>query len=100
MQTNGETMKLSNHREQIADQVAMLGDDVKGLGGLVGDAARDGVVTAKERSIELVDQGREKIKHASRKVEERASEKPLETAGVALVAGLALGAWLGRRFLG
>jgi ElaB/YqjD/DUF883 family membrane-anchored ribosome-binding protein len=77
--------------ERFAEQASAVAKDIQGMGALAKDVAHEKLEEFQENASAVYEQGRHKVRGASRTLERFIAEQPLTSVLIAAGAGLLLG---------
>jgi ElaB/YqjD/DUF883 family membrane-anchored ribosome-binding protein len=77
--------------ERFAEQATAVAKDIQGMGALARDVAHEGLEELQENASAVYEQGRDKVRGASRTLERFIAEQPLTSVLIAAGVGLFLG---------
>jgi len=99
MTTGTETREPGAARasDRLREQVGTVGEDLKTLGGLARDVAREKLGEARTTATEAYAEGRRRAEHGLDDLSRRIQEKPIQAIAIAAGIGALLGALLARR---
>ena len=83
--------------EQLREKAGALREDLRDIGSLAPDAAREKFRAIKADAKECMEQSRERVADAKEGVEEFIRERPLQSVMIAAGAGVLIGLLLSRR---
>jgi ElaB/YqjD/DUF883 family membrane-anchored ribosome-binding protein len=83
--------------EKLRDQGATVASDLRELGRLTNDAAREKLDQARQVASRMVDRGRQKVGEQREQLESYVRERPLNAVLIAAGVGILLGYVYGRR---
>src|SRR6478735_5498187 len=77
--------------ERFAEQASAVSQDIQGMGAVVKDVAHEKLEEFQENASAVYDQGRDKVREATRTLERFIAEQPLTSVLIAAGVGLFLG---------
>ena len=83
--------------DRLREQAGALTKDIQEMGAIARDAAQEKLGELRADASELCDQGRDKVRHASRSLEQYIAQQPLTSVLIAGGLGLLLGCFWRRR---
>jgi ElaB/YqjD/DUF883 family membrane-anchored ribosome-binding protein len=83
--------------ERFADQACAVSNDIQGMGAIARDVAQEKLEEFQGNASAVYEQGKDKVRTATRTLEQFIAEKPLTSVLIAAGVGLFLGRFWMRR---